>query len=70
MRPAAFVPVLAAALAASGCSEASLYQKACDGGDAAACNNLGVMYYDGAGVPQDYTRAASLYEQACDGGAE
>jgi TPR repeat protein len=32
------------------------------------CNNLGVLYERGHGVPQDDHHAATLYEQACDGG--
>jgi len=47
---------------------ASLYQKACNGGNAVGCSNLGNMYHDGEGVRQDYKKAASLYQKACDGG--
>ena len=44
------------------------YEKACDGGNALGCHNLGVLYATGEGVPQDFVRAASLFERACVGG--
>ncbi|MFL5351635.1 tetratricopeptide repeat protein [Archangium sp.] len=47
---------------------ASLYEKACQGGDAQGCNNLGVMYKQGTGVKKDKRRAAQLFKQACGGG--
>ena len=31
-----------------------------------SCYNLGVMYYNGEGVRQDYHKAAELYKKACD----
>ena len=34
----------------------------------AACNNLGVMFYRGEGVRQDYQRSLELYDKACKGG--
>ena len=43
-------------------------QKACDGGNAKGCFGLGLMYYRGDGVEQDYSNAAMLYRKACDGG--
>jgi hypothetical protein len=46
----------------------TLYQKACDGGDAQGCFNLGVMYENGRGVTKDQAKAAQLYQKACDGG--
>ncbi len=33
------------------------YRKAAEQGDAYARNNLGGIYYDGRGVPQDYVQA-------------
>lgn len=45
---------------------AILFQKACDGGNALGCNNLGFMYANGQGVKQDYARAKQLYGKACD----
>ena len=33
------------------------YRKAADHGDAAAQLNLGIMYYHGRGIPQDYVEA-------------
>ena len=47
---------------------ARLWAKACAGGDAIGCYNLGQMYRQAIGVEQDEARAASLYRQACDGG--
>ena len=46
----------------------SLYQRACDGGLAAACFNQGAMYEKGVGLAQDVSKAAALYKKACDGG--
>lgn len=43
-------------------------EKACAGGDMDACGNLGYLYYEGDGVPQDYAQAVSLFKKACDGG--
>jgi tetratricopeptide (TPR) repeat protein len=45
-----------------------LYQKACDGGEMAGCNALGVLYEDGKGVAQDFAESLTLYQKACDGG--
>jgi len=44
------------------------YKKACDGGDAKGCNNLGFLYDKGHGVQQNYSIAAKYYKKACDGG--
>jgi hypothetical protein len=51
-------------------SEAERLQQACDGGEMRGCYDLGIMYEDGDGVPQDSRRAAELYQQACNGGYE
>jgi hypothetical protein len=47
------------------------YQKAADLGDAAAQNNLGLMYLNGLGANQDYSKALELFQKAIDqnGGA-
>ena len=45
-----------------------LAKGACDGGIAAGCNYLGVMYAHGSGVAQDESQAVALYQKACDGG--
>jgi hypothetical protein len=47
---------------------APLYDRACDGGDAAGCGNLGLLYANGMGVAQNYAQAAALLSKACDGG--
>ncbi|MEJ5167869.1 MAG: tetratricopeptide repeat protein [Arcobacteraceae bacterium] len=43
-------------------------QKACDGGKAEGCNNLGAMYANGQGVRQDHFKAVELYAKACNYG--
>jgi len=45
---------------------AKLYKKACDGGNAWGCNNLGNLYANGHGVQQNYFKAAKFYKKACD----
>jgi Sel1 repeat-containing protein len=47
---------------------AQLFQRACDLGKAAGCNNLGLAYKRAEGVPQDYARAMASFERACSGG--
>ena len=42
--------------------------KACDGGDAEACRDLGYKYKNGNGVRKDYFVSAEYYKQSCDGG--
>jgi len=49
---------------------ALLFQRACDGGDALACNNLGAMYARGEGVAKNPGLAEKLYRKACDGDAQ
>lgn len=60
---------------AAGRSEASsgassdaeeFFERACNGGVAAACYNLACSYQRGEGVAQNYEKAADLYENACD----
>ena len=38
----------------------NLNEKACKAGDADGCNNLGVLYAQGQGVKQDYSKAKNL----------
>ena len=45
-----------------------LYRKAAEQGDAAAQNNLGFMYINGEGVPQDYQEALKWYSLAAEQG--
>ena len=45
-----------------------MYQKAAEQGDASAQFNLGVMYYDGQGVKQDYFKAVEWYQKAAEQG--
>ena len=46
----------------------SWFQKAADHGEAAAQNNLGVMYLNGYGVSQDEAAALSWFRKAADQG--
>ena len=44
------------------------FRKAAEQGDAIAQFNLGLLYYYGDGVPQDYVKAASWYRKAAEQG--
>ena len=41
---------------------------ACNGGEAAACHRLGVVYDHAQGVDEDLVLAVAYYRRACDGG--
>jgi len=45
---------------------AKYYERGCNLGDSMSCNNLGVDYEHGVGVPSNGPRAAALYQKACD----
>jgi TPR repeat protein len=45
-----------------------LFQRACDLGSAAGCNNLGLAYKRAQGVPEDHGLAMASFERACSGG--
>ncbi|MCY2935316.1 MAG: tetratricopeptide repeat protein, partial [Planctomycetota bacterium] len=47
---------------------AKWYRKAAEQGDSMAQFNLGLMYYNGRGVPQDNTEAAKWYRKAAEQG--
>jgi len=49
-------------------SKINKIKKACDGGDAKSCTELGGMYYKGEGVSQDNAKAVQLFKKGCDGG--
>jgi serine/threonine protein kinase/TPR repeat protein len=53
---------------AAPCTSTSDCTTACDGGSAAACNDLGVDYATGDGVARDPAKAIALYRRACKGG--
>jgi TPR repeat protein len=53
--------------AAASTAERSL-RAACDGGDAVACNDLGVSYERGYAPAPSAAAAAQLFTRACDGG--
>ncbi|MFT3700541.1 MAG: hypothetical protein QM831_45780 [Kofleriaceae bacterium] len=44
---------------------ADFFKRGCDLGHAGSCNDLGVSYDDGSGVPLDPTKAAQLFDGAC-----
>jgi len=48
---------------------ARLYQRGCNLGDGAACNNLGLAFQSGRGVPLDEVQAFSFFELGCSRGA-
>jgi TPR repeat protein len=43
-----------------------LFQKACDGGEAAGCSWIGEMYESGEEIKQDFQKALEWYGKACD----
>lgn len=43
-------------------------QTLCDGGNMAACGDLGVRYFKGNTVAKDLKKSAALFQRACDGG--
>jgi hypothetical protein len=45
---------------------AALAERACTGGNAHACSNLGLMYKNGDGVPRDEAKALDCLKRACD----
>lgn len=45
-----------------------LYKQLAEQGHAPAQTNLGMMYEDGRGIPQDYTEAAKWYRKAAEQG--
>ena len=46
------------------------YEKAAAAGNANAMNNLGDLYFNGNGVPEDYAEARKWYEKAAAAGNE
>jgi len=46
----------------------ALYQRACNQGWTAGCENLGILYLRGDGVPRDPERAIREFDKACRGG--
>lgn len=47
---------------------ARLFQRGCDLGNAAACNNIGLAHESGSGIPRNYDQAMLAFERACSGG--
>ena len=46
------------------------YSEACIMRDAWGCYNIGVLYYNGEGVKQDYKKAMEYFGIACDLGKQ
>jgi hypothetical protein len=47
---------------------ARLFQRGCDQGHAAACNNLGLAYQSGRGVAENFEQARTAFQRACSEG--
>ena len=62
--------VFACVLQADAARAASFLERACEGGDAEGCYDLGVAYEKGTGVKADRRRAAELSKKACQLGFE
>jgi hypothetical protein len=45
-----------------------LFDQGCTAGNGDACKGLGVLYANGLGVAQDFTRAAELFSKSCNEG--
>lgn len=60
--------MLSPAYAASTASDVPQVIQAAEQGDASAQYNLGGMYYDGKGVPQDYKQAITWFRKAAEQG--
>ena len=43
-----------------------IFIKACNGGSAEACNNLGYNYYKGFGTKKDILKAKESFRKGCD----
>ena len=41
------------------------YGTACDHGDDKGCYNLGTLYENGKGIPEDLDHAVDLYQKSC-----
>ena len=55
--------------AEEGGGELSEYLKVAEKGDVDAQSNLGLLYYNGLGVPQDYAEAAKWFRKSADQGS-
>jgi TPR repeat protein len=60
--------VLAVAVCAVAAEDVETVRKKAEAGDAFAQNNLGLMYYHGEDVPQDYAEAIKWYRKAAEQG--
>ena len=46
----------------------ALFTRACNGGNAKSCVNLGAMHFDGNGVPKNESLGASFFLKGCEAG--
>jgi TPR repeat protein len=60
-----FVAVIVAVSMSLFESDLEKYTKACDSNEGVGCSNLGILYYHGDGVKQDYFQAKTYVEKAC-----
>lgn len=58
-------PSRATTAQSSSVSDAAAFARNCEQGDAVGCNDLGVSYLHGEGVPADPTRAVQSFERSC-----
>lgn len=69
--PSGATPTPAAVATVTSNSDVSAIEQSCEGGDAVQCNDLGVTYLKGYGVPVDVDVAFRAFERAClDGSAD
>ena len=61
---------MAAAARANPARAASLFEQACDTGEARGCYNLALLHGSGRGVSRDASRASALFVRACQAGYE
>src|SRR3546814_16962531 len=68
LRPPALAPAYEAFAAGDYAAAFQAYRGSANRGDAAAQNNLGILYEVGAGVPADSAQAESWYRRAAEQG--
>lgn len=64
MRKIVFLMALLSSLAFAN----SELERQCNNGDTGSCVDLGILYFNGDGVKQDYQKASELFSKACEMG--
>ena len=64
MRKIVFLMALLSSLAFAN----SELERQCNNGDTGSCVDLGILYFNGDSVKQDYKKASELYNKACEMG--